>query len=181
MTQETEIIPKIHAALKVLEKYASNLLKEESERHHHWQKINFTSKAFNFVRPLSSNRKILHDIGYTMDLKNDRDEVGGVSFEEGKKPNTRKVEDYALDLCIAKFEVRAITQRIHPRMKNLKDVDGIPNSFFVVSDSMSDKYDANAKQSFELLLTNTTAPAQPGQAKVYDDDEKPPDSPVQGL
>jgi len=196
LIQETEVIPKIFAALKVLEKYASNLLKDENERHHQWDKINFTSKAFNYVRPLVSNRDILRNIGYTVDITSERGELGGVAFEEGTKPDIPKVEEHTLDLCIAKHEVREITHRTHPRMKSLKDVDVLPTSFFVVSDTMGS---SDSKQPLELILTSTTqtinrhietTPISSSQSRVImaygdddddDDDEKPPESTIKGL
>ena len=119
----------------MLELYAKNLLKDETERHRHWNKINLMAKVFENVRPLTGNRKILYDIGYTQDITNEKGDVGGISFPETEKPNEPKVRELAIDLCIAKYELQLIEDRTHPKLTDLKNIDEISTSYFVENDS----------------------------------------------
>ena len=62
---------KIPQAFTVLEKYATNLLKDESERHPSWRSVLFTSAAYqNKVKFLLGALDILKSIGYTEDFFN---------------------------------------------------------------------------------------------------------------
>lgn len=128
------------------------MLKEESERHRHWNKINLKAKVFDNVRPLTGNRKILYDIGYTQDITNEKDEMSGIAFPDKEKPYEPKVRELAIDLCIAKYELLLMQDKTHPKLTDLKNIDEIPASFFVDSDSIGQP---NEGDRFPYLLAGS--------------------------
>lgn len=114
-------------AFRALEKYSSNLLKDESERHHAWRRVNFNSGAFQqHVRHLKGNMKILNMIGYCVELYHENGDKVAVSFAENETPNELVVTQIATDLCIAKVELEEILSGNHPQIKEFIDLDIIP-------------------------------------------------------
>lgn len=131
-------------------------MKEESERHRHWNKINLKAKVFDNVRPLTGNRKILYDIGYTKDITNESDETTGIAFPDKDKPYEPKVRELAIDLCIAKYELRLMEYKTHPKLTDLKDIDEIPSSFFVDNDSIGSITQSMEPNNASYLLLSSS-------------------------
>ena len=130
-------------------------MKEESERHRHWNKINLKAKVFDNVRPLTGNRKILYDIGYTQNITNEKDVLHGIAFPDKEKPYQPKVRELAIDLCIAKYELLLIEKRTHPKLTELRNIEELPSSFFVDNDSIGQSIEPNDLTTVPYLLSNS--------------------------
>lgn len=129
-------------AFRVLGKYASNLLKHESERHHSWRKVTFLSSAFQqYVRPLTGNIRILNQIGYCDEVRNETGDVTAVLFRDGEV-NSRLVTQVATDLCIAKVELEEILSGSHPHLESLKAFSRIPRVYYTQSEGNQLKPDS---------------------------------------
>lgn len=94
--------------LGILEKYASNLIKES--RPPYWRTVKFTSSLIQVhVGRLIGSRDILSQIGYTQDIDD------GVSFPSSViEPDVERLKKLAPDLFIARYEIDALLVNNHP-------------------------------------------------------------------
>lgn len=118
----------IASALKILEKYATNLLKPANQRPASWRFIKFANEVFQRkVGFLKGAAEILKNLGYDEEIFDEMRVVVGLKFPDTKiEPNAELVATLATDLCIAKFEVSAIFNEDHPNLTMLLQTKQIP-------------------------------------------------------
>lgn len=94
--------------LGILEKYASNLIKEN--RPPYWRNVKFTSSLVQLhVGRLIGSRDILSQMGYTQDIHD------GVAFPSNvPEPDVARVKDLATDLFFARYEIDTLLVNKHP-------------------------------------------------------------------
>ncbi|XP_074616900.1 E3 ubiquitin-protein ligase RNF31-like isoform X2 [Acropora palmata] len=94
--------------LGILEKYASNLIKES--RPPYWRTVKFTSTLIQVhVAQLIGSRDILSQIGYTQDI------ADGVAFPASvTEPDVNRLKNLAPDLFFARYEIDALISDTHP-------------------------------------------------------------------
>lgn len=112
---------KIPQAFNILEKYATNLLKPVQNRHLSWRTVQFTTIVFKQkLKFLEGHINIFRTLGYTESIKEENGNLIGVAFPLNMQPNEKLVQNLAVDLTIAKFEVEAILTSRHPNIKMLQ-------------------------------------------------------------
>ena len=112
-------VPEIKAlieALKVLEKYGKNLLRED--RPMFWRVIMFSNEMFKEkVDVISGSRDILKQMGYTETI------INGFSFPNAvESPNIRLVSLITSDIVLLRCELVLYLKRQHPSSNSLRIV-----------------------------------------------------------
>ncbi len=107
--------------LRLLKKYAVNLLKPPDERPTSWRSIQFYSKLIQEkVGFLNGSKQILMQLGYTENMLNQHQQVVGLKFPDSvQEPNRERVLQLANDLTIAAFEIVEIANESHPKLEML--------------------------------------------------------------
>ena len=130
----------IASALKILEKYATNLLKPASQRPASWRFIKFANEVFQRkVGFLKGAAEILKSLGYDEEIFDEMRVVVGLKFPDTRiERNAEMVATLATDLCIAKFEVDAIINEDHPNLAMLLQTNQIPQEYNLESYDFDD-------------------------------------------
>ena len=142
-------------ALKVLEKYSTNLLKPENERPPSWRQIIITNDIFQQkVGFLMGAKSVFKLLGYKEEILGEDGKVVGLKFPDSqKRPNAEMVENIATDLCIAKFEVNLIVNETHPNLKMLFETGQIPPEYKLPDDSDDDNFEDAFSSLTEISST----------------------------
>ena len=162
---------KIPDAFNVLEKYATNLLKEETERHLSWRKIKTHSSVFqNTIGLVNGVDKIIEIMGYTKKDRLPNGDISSFVFPLTANPNKTKIMDLVVDLLIAKYEVDYLLNGTHPCFEELRLTGTIPDVYFTCcnSNSYSDQsfeqkvsIDYGSVNSMESVLNQSLKSANP--------------------
>lgn len=149
-------------ALTVLEVYAANLLKSESERPPNWRKIDFLNERFKVkVAFLKGFENVLKKLGYDEEILDENGALVGLKFPDTvKNPNFRMVPTVLTELCIANYEIETILNKSHPHLRTLLETMQIPPEYGQNNDSDSED------EIFEDAMDEPFAAIEPVQANI---------------